>query len=563
MTTKRRTRRSASQPPVVLLPEAAVERLLLGLAILLFLVLRLPCARIPLERDEGAYAYVAQRVLSGDAPYRDIFDHKPPLIYLAYLVPVGLFGTSVLAIHALSYASSAVAAVLLFWCLRKLAGSLAASFGCLVFVVLTIEPCWQTTAANTEQFMLPALLGSLACILEAEESCAAGAWLAAGALAAVACWIKPVAATDAVFLAVFALVRFRLRAAGGRTASPRGAAGLASAGAALVSLLLVGALALRGSLHGFVDAVFVHNLDYASEMPMSAGLRILESALAAQAPSLWAIGLAAAATMFDLRRGRRLVSIALLAALASAGAGIAVGAHFYPHYFLQAAPVLASAAGISMSRAMVGVARAAGPGRALAAAVAVSAAVIAPGLVHDAPFFFRDSPEEKSRALYGINPFDVSASIAARLASLTGPDDAVLVYGSEPQILFLARRRSATRYIEFYPLTLSGEAALRRQEEAWAEIVRSSPKAILMTEVETSLFEDARSPKLLRANVTRMLASGFRLEGVRIFHGSSRQMAFGEAARKFAQAAERTGRSEPADMFLFVRESEAARTLAR
>jgi hypothetical protein len=543
MTRKRRKPSSASLEAASLLLAPAVVRLLLGFAVALFLVQRWPCARIPLERDEGAYAYVAQRVLAGEAPYRDVFDHKPPLIYLAYLLPVGLFGTS------------ALAAVLLFRCLRGLAGEVAAACAVAVFVVLTIEPSWLATAANTEQFMLPALLGSLACVLAAEESGRADAWLGAGALAAVACWVKPVAATDAVFLAGFALVRLRSRRADVPPVSTWRAFGFAAAGAALVLVVLVGALALWGVLGDFEDAVIAHNLAYSREVPLSAGLTTLRSSLVAQSPSLWPVWIAAAAAMLDFRRGRRGTSAALLAALLSAGAGIAAGSHFLSHYFLQAAPVLAAAAGLSMSRAMAAVGRAGGRGVALAGAFAVVAAILAPGLVHDAPFFFGLSPQEKVRALYGINPFDVSASIAARLDAVIGPGDTVLVYGSEPQIPFLARRRSATRYVEFYPLTLPGPRALRRQQEAWAEIVRSSPKAILMTEVETSLFEDSKSPKLLRENVTRLLESGFELEGMRVFDGGPGHMVFGPSAREVAAEAVRTGRSSPADMFLFARTS--------
>jgi len=534
--------------------EAAAVRLLVGVALVLFVVLRLPCASIPLERDEGAYAYVAQRILAGASPYRDVFDHKPPLVYLAYLVPVGLFGTSVVAIHLTGYAASAIAAVLLFRCLRRLLGPLAAACAVATFVVLTIEPAWLATAANTEQFMLPVLLGCLACILEAERTSKAVAWFGAGALAAAACWIKPVAATDVLFLGVLALVRSRRRAAEpSMPTSPGRAFGLAAAGAAAVCLCLAGALALRGAWPAFTDAVLSYNFDYASEVPLSSGLRTLASSLAAQTGSLWAVGLVAAAAMLDFRRGRRAAAGALLGALASAAAGIAVGSHFYGHYFLQAAPALAAAAGLAMSRAITRLGRASGSGRALSAALLLPAAVLAPGLAHDARFFFRDSPEEKVRALYSANPFDVAPSIAARLDATTRADERVLVYGSEPEVLFLAGRLSATRYIEFYPLTLSGQTAERRQREAWAEIVRSAPRAILMTEVRTSLFESANSPGFLRKNVRDLLASGFALEGVRVFETSGRRMLFGAAARELALEAGRTGHSPPADMYLFVR----------
>jgi hypothetical protein len=535
------------------LSEALAVRLLLGLALVLFVVLRLPCAAIPLERDEGAYAYVAQRILAGATPYRDVFDHKPPLVYLAYILPVGLFGTSVVAIHVAGYAASALAAVLLFWCLRRLLGALAAACAVAVFVVLTIEPRWLATAANTEQFMLPALLGCFACLLVAERSSGALAWVASGALAAAACWIKPVAATDALFLAGFVLFRLRRNAVGPFPVSAGRVFGLAAAGAAAVCLSLAGALAVRGSWPAFTDAVLSYNIDYVSDVTLSAGLERLKSSIASQTGSLWAIGLVAGVAMLDIRRGRRAVAAALLGALASAAAGISIGLHFRGHYFLQAAPVLATAAGLAMSRAITRLGGASGGGRALAVTLLLPAAVLAPGLAHDARFFFQYSPDEKVRALYAANPFDVSASFASRLDATTRADDTVLVYGSEPQILFLARRVSATRYIEFYPLTLPGQTAERRQREAWADITRSSPQAILITGVGASLFASARSPTVLREKVDQLLAAGFTLEGLRVFDTGSGRMLFGAAAREFALEKERTGRAPPTDMYLFVR----------
>src|SRR6478672_6728299 len=62
-------------------------------------VIRWPIAAMPLERDEGEYAYIAQRWWLGDVPYRDSFDQKPPGAFVAYAVIEKVFGTSPAAIH--------------------------------------------------------------------------------------------------------------------------------------------------------------------------------------------------------------------------------------------------------------------------------------------------------------------------------------------------------------------------------------------------------------------------------------------------------------------------------
>ena len=41
----------------------------------------LPVGKAPQE-DAGVFLYAAQVLLDGGLPYRDVWDHKPPLIYV-------------------------------------------------------------------------------------------------------------------------------------------------------------------------------------------------------------------------------------------------------------------------------------------------------------------------------------------------------------------------------------------------------------------------------------------------------------------------------------------------
>ena len=63
------------------------------------LLLRLPIAAIPLERDEGEYAYIAQRWMHGDVPYRDAFNQKLPGAFIIYAFIERVIGTTPSAIH--------------------------------------------------------------------------------------------------------------------------------------------------------------------------------------------------------------------------------------------------------------------------------------------------------------------------------------------------------------------------------------------------------------------------------------------------------------------------------
>ena len=45
-------------------------------------------------RDSGVFLYVGQRILDGDMPYRDIWDHKPPGIHLVNAIGLAVAGGS-------------------------------------------------------------------------------------------------------------------------------------------------------------------------------------------------------------------------------------------------------------------------------------------------------------------------------------------------------------------------------------------------------------------------------------------------------------------------------------
>src|SRR4051812_31239297 len=50
------------------------------------LMLRVPAIAQPMGADQGLYAYVGERILAGELPYRDAWDQKPPAIHYAYAV---------------------------------------------------------------------------------------------------------------------------------------------------------------------------------------------------------------------------------------------------------------------------------------------------------------------------------------------------------------------------------------------------------------------------------------------------------------------------------------------
>ena len=69
------------------------------LAILLTVVVRVRLRDMPLERDEGEYAYAGQLMLDGVPPYKEAFNMKLPGTYVAYAMSMAVFGKTSTGVH--------------------------------------------------------------------------------------------------------------------------------------------------------------------------------------------------------------------------------------------------------------------------------------------------------------------------------------------------------------------------------------------------------------------------------------------------------------------------------
>jgi len=89
----------------------------LAVAVLgLDVTIRIRLLGIPLERDEGEYAYAGQLLLQGIPPYKLAYSMKFPGIYVAYAVVMAVFGQTITGIHlGLLLINIATIALSFFW----------------------------------------------------------------------------------------------------------------------------------------------------------------------------------------------------------------------------------------------------------------------------------------------------------------------------------------------------------------------------------------------------------------------------------------------------------------
>src|SRR5580658_973459 len=83
------------------------------------LLVRMPFLNVPLDREEGEYAYIGWRMGLHELPYRDWVNQKPPGIFWVYRLALVLSSEPVRAIHLAGAVFAAASAGAMFLLARR------------------------------------------------------------------------------------------------------------------------------------------------------------------------------------------------------------------------------------------------------------------------------------------------------------------------------------------------------------------------------------------------------------------------------------------------------------
>src|ERR1035437_4442220 len=125
---------------------------LLIIASLVFFFLRFPSLFEPnWYGDEGIYQTLGIAIRAGRILYRDIFDNKPPLLYLLY----SLVNSDQFMIRLLSLVFGLLSVIVFYYLCKKLFTNIKTSFiATIIFAILFGLPLIEGNIANAEHFML-------------------------------------------------------------------------------------------------------------------------------------------------------------------------------------------------------------------------------------------------------------------------------------------------------------------------------------------------------------------------------------------------------------------------
>jgi 4-amino-4-deoxy-L-arabinose transferase-like glycosyltransferase len=439
--------------------------------------LRSPMHALPLERDEGAYAVIAVRWMDGEILYRDLFDHKPPLVYLVYGLARFCSSDPVRAIRTLAtlyLLASGVVVLLTGW---RLYGPWSAVAGLALFLAYGSSWRFQGLTFNSEAIMtLPAMLGCLGVVWGMQVRRPLP-FVLAGMGVGLTALAKPV---GVLLLGPLCLALLLLDWPWRRRLT---VARRVLSAALLPTLVLLAYLTFHGALPAAYEALISYNRIYMRESLHNLANNpfwiwtIWKPMLALFGP-----GGAGVVVTLLVRRWRTPAHIVTAGWGAMLLLSALITVRDYPHYYLAAVPLFSLWAGALLFGLVDGEwlrSRRLLRWRWMAAlpALVLLVVLVLPPVREIWPLRTM-SPREQIEALHsteGTRHFWAATEVASYLASRGSPDEPVFLWISEPQIYYLANLRPATRFVYDYPV----DRLPRARDEVLRTLRQQPPRSIV------------------------------------------------------------------------------------
>jgi Dolichyl-phosphate-mannose-protein mannosyltransferase len=458
--------------------------LLFAVTVAVVLLARIRLLGLPLERDEGEYAYTGQLLLHGIPPYKLAYSMKFPGTSVAYAVLMSIFGDSITGIHLALILVNLLTAGLILFLGRQLLGEPGGIAAAAAYCVLSLMPHVLGQAAHATHFVVLFSVAGAFLLLRALDRRPKMLIAASGCLFGFALLMKQPGLFFVLFGSVYLFSRDWHAQLSAREIISRNLTFIIGASAPF----LITCLALWNA-HVFEKFWFwtiKYAGQYGSQVSIGDGLRIFTEHFGARLGTAWpiwavaALGLVGCVVNPTLRtRAGFVITFAFFSALA-----VCPGFYFRPHYFILLLPAVSLLAGAALVAGLNGLRISAHTVR--LAIILLFALCLAWPLWSEADFFFGRPLAEANRMVNGTNPFPESVKIGEYIRTQSGLSDTIAVLGSEPQIYFYSKRYSATGYIYTYGLMEPQPYAHQMQQEMIREIETARPKFLVLVVVNKS-----------------------------------------------------------------------------
>lgn len=425
--------------------------------------------------DEGIYLTIGQALRKGLVLYRDIFDNKPPLIYL-----IAAFGNGNLFWFRFSLTVSVLSTIFLFYNLShrifKNQG-VAAKVATAIFAVLTTIPLLEGNIANAEiLILLPTVLGFLLFFrLSKDDQLKTRKILLVGIVLGLGFLLKATAIFDFTVLAVW-LIFFQKK---NKIINFGKKEILLMTGYCLPIALISVYFSLKNSFFLFISSCFVKTAGYLGSWGTNTHFFSLISIL--DFDMLLKIFLVSMIMLFLWLRKKELGSSMIFLALWFIFSlfSATLSGRPYPHYLIQTIPPLSLILGLAFNKEY----------RKMIYVSAILIILFFLSVVYyrfwrykTLPYyqnfvqFARGNKNKMSYFSYFSPKMPEIYSLADFVVKHSQPEDKIFIWGDEPYLYSLSHRLPATRYTVAYHI-IEQDA----YNEAAEQISNQKPVLVIIT----------------------------------------------------------------------------------
>jgi dolichyl-phosphate-mannose-protein mannosyltransferase len=453
-----------------------VGALLLVMAFFAFVRMRL--RDIPLERDEGEFAYVGQLMLQGIPPYKIACNMKLPGTYAAYAAMMAVFGETASGIRIGLMLVNAAATILVFLLGKYLYGPLAGAIAGITYSFLSCRPTVLGIYAHATHFVVLAALAGVLLLMHAIDTGRTGLFFGSGVCFGVAFLMKQ----PGILFGVFAVLYWLWRAWRNRflwhKVALRG--GALFAGMVLPFGLTCLILFRAGVFPSFWFWTWSYAREYGSLITLREAWPLLRAGLpwAVRPFVIWEIvvlGLTAPIwSRYARAHGGLIASFFVFSFLA-----ICPGLYFRPHYFILWMPAAALCAGIgvcALRQALIEKRC-----NAFVAWLPVIYFALVFGISVRAQYkkFFCLDPASLNEKIFGQDPFSEAIAVGNYIKAHSSEQETLAVFGSEPEICFYSARHCASSYLHMYPLMEKQRYAQRMESDMMQQVQQARPRFLV------------------------------------------------------------------------------------
>jgi len=438
------------------------------------LIVLLPTSPINMPftyRDSGVFLYIGWRILNGELPYRDVWDHKPPVIYYLNAFGLALADGSRWGVWLVEYVSLFLALAIGFSIIKNIFGSFPAIYSLLLWLLTLV---YTFEGGNiTSEYVLPLQFLALWLVYKADiTSVQPWRWFVLGLIGALAFFTKQT--TIGIWIAIL-FVHMVTRLKDGQFKAWLREMAIILSGSLVVLVIIILFFGSQGSLTEFWDAVFRYNfyypldIDFITRVKMILiGLtRLTKTGLIQFALAGYGLAFLFLCTKNDVIKDWKPLVIIGVIDLPLEMVLVAISGKNYQHYYISMLPILALFSGLTFWAMLRQYSAWRFPN---ALKVAFQWSIVWMLLWGSLANY------KQTLSTYAQKG---NGRIIEYVEAHTAPGDTVLLMKAETSVNYFSKRRSPTRYVYQYPLYQNGYVDEGMILEFLDDILLNRPQLII------------------------------------------------------------------------------------